>query len=82
LPTLIWMSSDSVALARPHERRVLDPYERRIAIMAAHGSSNRAIGDSLGVSSRAVEHHLTKIYRKLGMAGRAELRQALRGPLR
>jgi DNA-binding CsgD family transcriptional regulator len=45
--------------------------------MAANGNSNRSIGDQLGVSARAVEHHLTKIYRKLGIDGRADLNRAL-----
>lgn len=56
----------------------LSAHEYRIALSAADGSSNQDIGDSLGVSSRAVEHHLTSAYRKLGIGGRGQLRQALR----
>lgn len=55
----------------------LSAHEYRIAVRAAAGRSNLAIGDSLGVSARAVEHHLTSAYRKLGIAGRGQLRKAL-----
>jgi len=72
LPILVRMSRH-LAVSPP-----LNPYEHRIGVMAASGNSNRTIGDSLGVSARAVEYQLTKIYRKLGICGRAELRCALR----
>jgi DNA-binding CsgD family transcriptional regulator len=41
--------------------------------MVIEGQSNAAIGDRLGVSTRAVEYHLTKAYRKLGVRGRDQL---------
>jgi DNA-binding CsgD family transcriptional regulator len=56
----------------------LSAHEYRIAVQAAVGVSNQAIGDGLGVSSRAVEHHLTSAYRKLEIHGRDQLRRALR----
>lgn len=46
--------------------------------MVAAGQSNRTVGDGLGVSTRAVEHHLTSVYRKLGIRGRAELTALVR----
>jgi DNA-binding CsgD family transcriptional regulator len=60
----------------------LNPHEIRVATLVAAGLPNRRAGDRLGVSSRAVERHLTRVYRKLGIAGRAELPTALARYLR
>ncbi|WP_254238324.1 ATP-binding protein [Allokutzneria sp. A3M-2-11 16] len=51
--------------------------ERRVAVMAADGNSNREIAESLFVTVRTVEVHLTNVYRKLGLSRRAELPGAL-----
>jgi DNA-binding CsgD family transcriptional regulator len=60
----------------------LNPHEIRVATLIAAGLPNRRAGDRLGVSSRAVERHLTRVYRKLGIAGRPELATALARYLR
>ncbi|MBP2476525.1 DNA-binding CsgD family transcriptional regulator [Crossiella equi] len=52
--------------------------ERRVALLAAAGRSNGQIAQELVVGVRTVEMHLTHAYRKLGVAGRAELTGALR----
>ncbi|USX54026.1 AAA family ATPase [Lentzea sp. HUAS12] len=59
---------------------VLTGSERRVAGLAATGASNREIAESLFVTPRTVEVHLTNAYRKLGIAGRAELALALTEP--
>ena len=51
----------------------LTPAERRVAEVVAAGATNRAAADQLFVSVRAVEVHLTSIYRKLGIRSRTEL---------
>lgn len=51
--------------------------ERRVADLAAAGMSNRQIATQLFVTVKAVEWHLSKVYRKLGITGRARLPGAL-----
>jgi len=51
--------------------------ERRIAEMAADGHSNPEIAQALFVTRKTVETHLGHVYRKLGISGRGELRQAM-----
>ncbi|MFC5723460.1 AAA family ATPase [Streptomyces gamaensis] len=51
--------------------------ERRVALLARDGASNREIAEALFITSRTVEMHLTNVYRKLGVRGRAELPAAL-----
>ncbi|HEX6339815.1 AAA family ATPase [Umezawaea sp.] len=52
---------------------VLSPSERRVAGLVTRGLSNSDIARGLSVTRRTVEAHLTNIYRKVGVAGRAEL---------
>jgi DNA-binding CsgD family transcriptional regulator len=57
----------------------LTPSERRIADLAAEGHTNRDIAQTLYVTPRTVEGHLTSIYRKLGISTRNALSGALAG---
>ncbi|MHB8660195.1 MAG: helix-turn-helix transcriptional regulator [Solirubrobacteraceae bacterium] len=57
----------------------LTPSERRVAEMAAAGQSNPAIAQSLFVTVKTIEMHLSSAYRRLGIAGRGELPGALSG---
>ncbi len=47
--------------------------ELRVALLAAQGMTNREIGAELLLSPRTVGHHLSRIFGKLGLSGRAEL---------
>lgn len=58
---------------------LLTASERRIAELAATGASNAEIAQSLFVTVKTVEFHLTHSYRKLGITKRTELDRALRG---
>jgi len=58
-------------------RDALTPSERRIAEMAAAGQSNREIAQSLFLTVRTIEMHLTNAYRKLTISSRADLPAAL-----
>ena len=55
----------------------LSPQELQIAEMAAAGLSNREIGERLFLSHRTVGSHLYRIFPKLGVASRVDLRSAL-----
>ena len=60
----------------------LTPSERRVAELAAGGSTNRQIAQTLFITQRTVEVHLTSVYRKLTIGSRAQLAAALAGPAR
>ncbi|MEQ1703192.1 MAG: LuxR C-terminal-related transcriptional regulator, partial [Ilumatobacteraceae bacterium] len=47
--------------------------ELRVARLAATGRTVRQVGDELFISPKTVEANLTRVYRKLGISGRAEL---------
>ncbi|WP_170211868.1 helix-turn-helix transcriptional regulator [Saccharothrix australiensis] len=52
---------------------VLSDAERRVAALAAAGYTNREIANKLYITVSTVEQHLTRVYRKLNLAGRNEL---------
>ncbi|NGY60112.1 AAA family ATPase [Lentzea sp. NEAU-D13] len=55
----------------------LTEHELTIARMAADGLTNKEIGERLHLSHRTVSTHLHRIFPKLGVTARAELKQAL-----
>jgi DNA-binding CsgD family transcriptional regulator/tetratricopeptide (TPR) repeat protein len=61
----------------PERREELTPQELQIALMAAEGLTNREIGQKLYLSHRTVGSHLYRIYPKLDIASRFQLRDAL-----
>jgi DNA-binding CsgD family transcriptional regulator len=54
--------------------------ERRIAELAAEGHTNNEIAQTLFVTARTVESHLTHVFQKLHINARTELPSALAGP--
>jgi len=56
--------------------------ERRVAELASQGLSNREIAQTLFVTNRTVEGHLTNVYRKLRLDSRTKLQTALAGDAR
>ena len=46
--------------------------------MAIDGHTSREVADRFGLSVRTVDNHLAHVFTKLGIASRAELRDALR----
>ncbi|MGW7261555.1 AAA family ATPase [Streptomyces sp. NPDC054834] len=57
---------------------LLSDAEERVATLAAQGYTNREIAGKLFVSVSTVEHHLTRVYRKLGISRRRDLPADLR----
>jgi DNA-binding CsgD family transcriptional regulator/tetratricopeptide (TPR) repeat protein len=58
-------------------RDALTPSERRIATLGAEGRSNREIAQTLFVTTKTVETHLSRIFRKLDITRRTQLQDAL-----
>jgi DNA-binding CsgD family transcriptional regulator len=54
--------------------------ERRVVQLAADGMSNKEIAQTLFVTIKTVEVHLSHAYRKLGISSRAQLDKALLTP--
>ena len=52
----------------------LTPAEARVAELAAAGATNGAIAETLYVTEKTVEGHLARVYKKLGIRSRRQLR--------
>jgi DNA-binding CsgD family transcriptional regulator len=59
--------------------RELTRQERRVAELAGSGGTNADVARELGLSIKTVEAHLARVFRKLGIRSRAELRARLEG---
>ncbi|MBM2619362.1 helix-turn-helix transcriptional regulator [Actinoplanes sp. LDG1-06] len=70
----------ATGLSRPRARNrppELTAREREIAELAAAGLTSKEIGERLFLSHRTVGSHLYQVFPKLGLRGRAGLRDAL-----
>ncbi|MGP3958068.1 helix-turn-helix transcriptional regulator [Nonomuraea sp. 3N208] len=69
-------AAGGVARRRGDPTARLTVQESQVARLAAAGLSNREIGARLSVSPRTVGYHLYKIFPKLGISSRSQLRDA------
>jgi DNA-binding CsgD family transcriptional regulator len=72
-------SGETIGQRTPDVRDHLTAQELQIAQLASNGLSNREIGERLFLSPRTVGGHLYRLFPKLGVSGRAQLRDALAG---
>ncbi|MBP8534582.1 LuxR family transcriptional regulator [Streptomyces sp. MK37H] len=68
----IWDSMAQGATVDTREAKLSDS-EKRVAVLAACGYSNRDISSRLYITVSTVEQHLTRVYRKLKIGGRQQL---------
>ncbi|MGW3571583.1 AAA family ATPase [Streptomyces sp. NPDC000941] len=68
----VWDSRPDKPAVRTDEANLSDS-EKRVAVLAACGYSNRDISTRLYITVSTVEQHLTQVYRKLKIGGRQQL---------
>lgn len=66
-------TSDKLRRNVTNQGTLLTPQEARIAELVELGLTNPEIGQRLFLSSRTVEYHLNKVFRKRGISSRREL---------
>jgi DNA-binding CsgD family transcriptional regulator len=76
-------TGETVRRRTPETATELTAQEAQITRLACEGHTNTAIGSRLFISGRTVEWHLHKVFAKLGVSSRRELREVLAelGPL-
>jgi DNA-binding CsgD family transcriptional regulator len=72
-------TGEHVRLRTVDRQGELTPQEAQIALQARSGLSNPEIAAELFLSARTVQYHLGKVFTKLGITSRRQLRQALPG---
>jgi DNA-binding CsgD family transcriptional regulator len=75
-------TGEAVRKRSEQPRNDLTSQEAQVARLAAEGHTNQEIGSQLFISHRTAEYHLHKVFVKLNISSRRELRHALGIPSR
>ena len=80
----LWVDRTRSELARIGGRAPtpdgLTPTEQQVARLVTAGHTNREVAETLFISTKTVEKHLTRIYEKVGVHSRRELARELGAP--
>jgi len=69
----------AVPAATPPVFAGLTAHEVQVAELVAEGRTNREIAAALFIAPKTAEHHLSRVYRKLGIRRRSELARIAAG---
>ncbi len=72
-------TGETVRKRDPTAAEQLTPQELQIALLVAEGRSNKEVAAALYLSTKTVEYHLTRVYRKLNVYSRVELARLFAG---
>jgi DNA-binding CsgD family transcriptional regulator len=75
------IDADSNSSKVPSAFTELSPQQQQIVQLAARGLTNREIGEKLFLSPRTVGSHLYRVFPKLGITARSQLRDVVEGTL-
>jgi DNA-binding CsgD family transcriptional regulator len=70
-------TGETVRKRNVEAQEVLTPQEAQVAQLAADGRTNSEIGAQMFISPRTAEYHLSKVFTKLDISSRRQLRGAL-----
>lgn len=76
------LAAHGMAVSAGHARPPLTNREHEVAELAASGLSNRRIAETLGLSVRTIDAHMSRVFAKWDVHARSELAEMLGGPLR